>query len=63
MWICKHIMFAVINNKIGNIHISYRLSDWIDKTNEERNYIFRDINIYKGFINSVTFLQSHLPNK
>lgn len=56
-------MFAVINNKIRDIHLSYRLSDWIDKTNEERNYIFRDINIYKGFINSVTFLQSHLPNK
>lgn len=56
-------MFAVINNKIGDIHLSYRLSDWIDKTNEERNYIFRDINIYKVFINSVTFLQSHLPNK
>lgn len=46
MWICKHIMFAVINNKIGKIHVSYRLSDWIDKTNEERNCIFRDIDIY-----------------
>lgn len=49
-------MFVVINNKIGNIYVSYWLLDWIDKMNEERNYIFRDINIYKGFINLVIFL-------